>query len=73
MTLHHDPALMKDKDCKACGREIGVESYAICLDGITNRQVTFHTRCIPKMTDVQKHNGVLLEPGRAGLFGRDLG
>lgn len=59
-------------DCAACGKEIGTESYVVCEDGITHKVVTFHHACMPKMTDVRKHYGVGLAPGRLGIIGTDL-
>ena len=63
---------IKHVDCEKCGKEIGTENYVICLDGITQKQVTFHKRCQPEMSDVRQHHGVTLAPGRLGLVGKGL-
>lgn len=64
---------IKGTDCEQCGGEIGDESYVICLDGITNKQVTFHKRCQPQMSDVQQHHHLSLAPGVFDFKGKDLG
>ena len=68
-----DRDAIKSQDCNACGHQIGMDDFVVCMDGITSRTVTFHHRCVPQMTDVQKHYGTHLNPGHLGLVPKDLG
>jgi hypothetical protein len=60
-------------DCEHCGKEIGLEGYVVCYDGISAKTVTFHHRCMQQMSDIQKNYGVQLEPARLGFSGKDFG
>lgn len=72
-----DRELVKKLDCelKSCGKQIGMEDFVVCQDGITQKQVVFHKKCFDaaRLSDVQKHHGVHLNPGHLGLKGVDLG
>ena len=61
------------QDCEACSAQIGMDDFVVCMDGITSKEVVFHKRCVPQMSDVQKHYGTHLNPGRLGLTLKDIG
>ena len=63
---------VKHVECEKCGAEIGTENYVICHDGITSKQVTFHKRCQPLMSDVRQHHGATLGPVNFGLSIKDV-
>lgn len=72
-----DRDVVKKMDCefKGCGKQIGMEDYVLCQDGITQKQVVFHKTCFDaaQVKDVRKHHGVHLDPGQLGLVGTPLG
>lgn len=72
-----DRDIVKAMDCelKSCGKQIGMDDFVVCQDGINNRQAVFHKKCFEaaKASDVQRHIGIHLNPGHLGLVPRDLG
>lgn len=72
-----DRDVVKKMDCemKSCGKQIGMDDYVLCQDGVTQKQVVFHKKCFDEaaVTDVRKHHGVHLNPGHLGLVGMSLG
>jgi hypothetical protein len=61
------------QDCESCGKEIGMQDYVTCWDGISSKVVTFHKGCTPQMSDVQRNHGVHIGPGKFGLTLKGLG
>jgi len=59
--------------CEKCQKEIGRDNYTLIQDKITRGLHKFHASCAPKDPDVQRNNGMFLEPGKMGIIGGNLG
>lgn len=60
-------------DCEGCSKEIGLEPFVVCWDGITSKHVTFHKRCDPTDPDLRRHHGMPLEPMNMRIKPTEIG